>query len=99
MITCTKCGKQNPESSKYCGQCGNKLQSGFRRIEREENKSEELRFKLNLERPQIYSKHGEAWVYAIFLLASVFYFTHKQIYWPLYILTPLTAFLAWIRKL
>ncbi|WP_084407471.1 zinc-ribbon domain-containing protein [Maridesulfovibrio bastinii] len=100
MITCTKCGNENPESSRYCSKCGNKLQSGFIRVNRNIDQNSDLsRFKLNLERPQIYQKHGEAWVYALFLLAAVFYFTYKQVYWPLYVITPLIALLAWLRKL
>lgn len=101
MITCNKCGTSNPNKNKFCSKCGHKLQSGLIRADglRDHKNIGKSRFHLNLERPQIYSKHGEAWVYALFLLASVFYFTHEQIYWPLYVLTPLVAFLAWIRKL
>ncbi|EPR43607.1 Zinc-ribbon domain containing protein [Desulfovibrio sp. X2] len=28
MIVCTRCGRDNPDDARICGQCGHKLQSG-----------------------------------------------------------------------
>ncbi len=56
-------------------------------------------FHLSLENSKMFSKHGEAWVYALFLLGAVIFFTYQRIYWPLYALTPLIALLAWFRKI
>ncbi|MBI9111837.1 zinc-ribbon domain-containing protein [Maridesulfovibrio ferrireducens] len=101
MITCTRCGKKNEDSSPTCRQCGHKLQSGFARFNGASLSSKKNRDSLNIsfENSDIYAKHGEAWIYALFLLAAVVFFTYQQVYWPLYILTPAVAILAWFRKI
>ncbi|WP_027721629.1 zinc ribbon domain-containing protein [Maridesulfovibrio zosterae] len=100
MITCNKCGKKNNDAAKTCLGCGHKLQSGKTRDQNISTSggSEDL-FRISLERTSMYAKHGEAWVYAIFLLGAVIFFTYNKIYWPLYAITPLVAILAWFRKI
>ena len=100
MITCNKCGKKNNNAAKECSKCGHKLQSGRKRSERNVSRQERSdMFHLKLERDKRFSKHGEAWVYSLFLLGAVIFFTYNQIYWPLYALTPAIALLAWFRKI
>ncbi|NDV25652.1 zinc-ribbon domain-containing protein [Desulfovibrio sp. JC010] len=100
MITCTKCGKKNDDAAKACSKCGYKLQSGRKRLE--SNVAAQDRrdmFRLKLEKEQRFAKHGEAWIYALFLLGAVIFFTYNKVYWPLYGLTPAVALLAWFRKI
>ncbi|WP_320005966.1 zinc ribbon domain-containing protein [Maridesulfovibrio sp.] len=100
MITCNKCGKKNNDAAKICSGCGFKLQSGRKRLE--SNAAEDDRrsmFHLKLEKKQRFTKHAEAWVYALFLLGAVVFFTYNKMYWPLYALTPAIALLAWFRKI
>jgi len=87
MITCNKCGRKNNNAAKTCSKCGHKLQSGRNRSERNTVRQERSdMFHLKLERGKLFSKHGEAWVYSLFLLGAVIFFTYNQIYWPLYAL-------------
>ena len=100
MITCTKCGQKNNNAAKVCSKCGHKLQSGRKRLESEISQQERREmFHLKLEKNKRFSKHGEAWVYSLFLLGAVIFFTYYQIYWPLYALAPAIALLAWFRKI
>ncbi|WP_027177193.1 zinc ribbon domain-containing protein [Maridesulfovibrio hydrothermalis] len=100
MITCNKCGKKNNNAAKYCSGCGHKLQSGRHRADDRSGPGGSAdMFKITLEKPDIYSKHGEAWVYALFLLGAVIFFTYHRLYWPLYAITPVIALLAWFRKI
>lgn len=100
MITCNKCGQKNDDLAKTCSSCGHKLQSGQKKgngFSRDGGNAE--MFHLTLEKNSMFSKHAEAWVYALFLLGAVIFFTYNRIYWPLYALTPLIALLAWFRKI
>lgn len=100
MITCTKCGKKNNNAAKVCSQCGHKLQSGHKKLESNlADQGKRDMFHLKMERERRFSKHGEAWVYSLFLLGAVIFFTYNKIYWPLYALTPAIALLAWFRKI
>ncbi|WP_319778725.1 zinc-ribbon domain-containing protein [Maridesulfovibrio sp.] len=100
MITCNKCGQKNNDTAKACSKCGYKLQSGHKRLENIAAAQERKNmFHLKLEKERRFAKHGEAWVYALFLLGAVIFFTYNQIYWPLYALTPVIALLAWFRKI
>lgn len=101
MITCNKCGQKNNNAAKTCSSCGHKLQSGRKRANGDSTSAggKSDMFHLNLEKSSMFSKHGEAWVYALFLLGAVIFFTYHKIYWPLYALTPLVALLAWLRKI
>ena len=101
MITCTRCGNKNNDNSQNCEKCGHKLQSGFARFNGSplSSSKDHDQFNITFEHADIFAKHGEAWVYALFLLAAVVFFTYQQVYWPLYILTPMVAILAWLRKL
>ncbi len=101
MITCTRCGKKNRDFEQNCSKCSHKLQSGFARIgdpSLSTKKNKDL-FNLSLKNSHDYTKEGEAWVYSLFLLAAVVFFTYQQVYWPLYVLTPLVGLVAWFRKI
>lgn len=100
MITCNKCGQKNNDAAKVCSKCGYKLQSGRKRLECSASGCDHRdMFHLKLEKNQRFTKHAEAWIYALFLLGAVVFFTYNQIYWPLYALTPAIALLAWFRKI
>jgi ribosomal protein L37E len=100
MITCNKCGRKNNDADKFCSKCGYKLQSGRKRLKKDSTlQGRRDMFHLKLEKEQRFTKDGEAWVYALFLLGAVVFFTYNKIYWPLYALTPAIALLAWFRKI
>ncbi|WP_432735394.1 zinc-ribbon domain-containing protein [Maridesulfovibrio sp. FT414] len=100
MITCNKCGNKNNDAAKICESCGHKLQSGRKKMNGYSGSggSSDM-FHISFEKNNMFSKHGEAWIYALFLLGAVIFFTYHRVYWPLYALTPLIALLAWLRKI
>jgi len=64
--------KKNNNAAKSCSGCGHKLQSGRKRTNDTSSPggSSDM-FHLSLENSKMFSKHGEAWVYALFLLGAV----------------------------
>ncbi|WP_320170735.1 zinc-ribbon domain-containing protein [Maridesulfovibrio sp.] len=101
MITCNKCGQKNSDNSHVCQACGHKLQSNRNMLNGASgsgNGKSDM-FHISLEKNTMFSKHAEAWVYAIFLMGAVIFFTYHRVYWPLYALTPSVALLAWFRKI
>ena len=103
MITCVKCGAQNEDESRYCLECGYKLQSD-RQAGGEDAGWLELEERI---RGQFWTpdtrravrKYLEAWGLALGLLGLALACSGMASPWPLYLGIPLLILVALWRKL
>ena len=104
MIICTKCGFPNPDDTRTCTDCGNKLQSG--RQSHEETSEgglrpadfEGLRLRPPAFRRGAVGKCFEAWGYALAAVAVAVYAVLTADLLPAWVGLPVIALVAYLRK-
>jgi len=103
VITCTQCGVKNSDETRFCTQCGNKLQSNRQPVPSTDPANfwlEPFRHdgmppesKLSLLRMV------EAWGYVAVLVAVAIGCTVYSTWWPMYPAVGLLGLLAWLRRI
>jgi hypothetical protein len=96
-MICTKCGSENEDDRRFCGECGHKLQS------EQPDQSGSGETGEGADRAGLFSllakpasggglgRYVEAWAYALALLALGFALIRLDQAWLLYLLVPLAA--------
>lgn len=100
MIICTRCGTKNPDNSPYCEKCGKKLQSARAHTEEKPRKpelEETIRFDFWKRCSKNKPRYGEAWAYALAVVAVSLISLRYGEYWPVYVVVILAAVLAKTR--
>ncbi|BCS90107.1 hypothetical protein PSDVSF_33490 [Pseudodesulfovibrio sediminis] len=102
MITCTKCGEQNSDETRFCSKCNNKLQSSRKAAPTEEARHHPLEHFQHEGVPtdswRALMRMVEAWAYVLVLLgvgAGCAYFTT---WWPMYPTVGILGLLLWFRR-
>ena len=102
MIICTGCGKKNDDASRFCEQCGRKLQSSYKPAAPSDGPSPflapftgrgadgELRLALG--------RMIEAWIYVLALTGTAAACAWFDVWWPLYPAVAVVGLAAWLRK-
>lgn len=103
MIICTGCGKKNDDESRFCEQCGKKLQSSrapiFQESPSERPLGQFLHKGVSPESKHTLRRMIEAWAY-IMLLGGVFgACLHYKTWWPLYPAVGVIGLIIWARRI
>ncbi|WP_243547278.1 zinc ribbon domain-containing protein [Pseudodesulfovibrio tunisiensis] len=103
MITCTGCGRKNPDDARCCEGCGRKLQSGRFGAPQESGGTRPLeRFSSgsmsDAARSELW-RMVEAWGYVAVVLAALGACLYTGRLWPLYPAVAVVALLLWLRKI
>ncbi|CCH48628.1 zinc-ribbon domain-containing protein [Pseudodesulfovibrio piezophilus] len=88
MIICTGCGRKNDDETRYCEQCGKKLQSSYQSPTFEPRTDSRLtRFThqgMPPDKWESFRKLIEAWCYLLLLLLVGIGSLTYEVWWPLY---------------
>lgn len=102
MITCTKCGGKNSDDTRFCAQCGHKLQSSRQAAPDGPPLDEPLapfaHQGLSPDLMRTLKRMAEAWVYLLLLGAVGAGCAWYQVWWPLYPAVALLGLLIWLRR-
>jgi hypothetical protein len=106
MIICVKCGTDNEDSSPQCAKCGRKLQSGRGAaperpdmVRPGEPDEADYSFEPGERRRHLYLRHVEPWIYVLVVLGGLAASLRSMSLWPLYVLAPVVAVIAWMRRI
>ncbi len=109
-MQCVKCGAENPDTERFCGVCGHKLQSGRQPGAEgagqgggEGGAAGQSRRLLDFQgwagSERGFGPYIEASAYAVVLVAGVAWCLAAGVLWPLYPLIAVLALVAWLRRL
>lgn len=102
MITCTKCGEQSPDDTRFCPRCNKKLQSAFQAATPETPTDTPLgAFKhkgVSADQWKSLKRMLEAWGYVLVLAAVATGCFLTRTWWPIYPTVAVLGLLAWLRR-
>jgi len=101
MITCTKCGEQNADDTRFCIRCNKKLQSAFQAPPESAVNASLGSFEhrgVSADQWKTLQRMLEAWAYVLALAAVAVACFMTRTWWPIYPAVAVLGLLAWFRR-